>query len=610
MLYPQQNDVRNVLDLSGFWDFQLDPEEVGEDKGWSAGLHNPRAIAVPASWNELYQDTRDYLGTAWYAREFYVPTGWRGQRIYLRVGSANYAAKVWVNGQLIGEHYGGHLPFAFDITEHVRWDAPNLAVIRVEGKLTPTRVPPGNIARGPLGALRSNYPNTNFDFFPYTGLHRPVVLYTTPSEHITDITVTTDIEGDVGVIRVEVVKSGGAGDGQVSLHGEGAYKAPLTFADGIAHAELRIPAARLWSPQAPYLYRLTVTLGHDDRTTDRYTLNVGIRTVKVEGDRLLLNGRPIFLTGFGRHEDFAVHGRGLDLPLIIKDHSLLKWIGANSYRTSHYPYSEEAMMLADREGIMVIDEIPAVGLVFDDDPDNIQARLKQCKQQLSELIARDKNHPAVIMWSVANEPVPSNWMRRFMGGGEDDADDAGRAFLAELFKLARKLDRTRPVTVVGMHGSPVGWLALADVVFINRYYGWYTQGGQIEQGAAILAQELDELHKQLGKPIVIGEFGADTIAGLHSDPPEMWSEEYQAAMLRAYLEVVAARPFVVGTHVWNFADFKTAQSTFRAGGMNLKGVFTRDRRPKLAAHMLREQWKGTQSTQDLDNQPSLGHTGQ
>ena len=109
---------------------------------------------------------------------------------------------------MIGEHYGGHLPFAFDITEHVRWDAPNLAVIRVEGKLTPTRVPPGNIARGPLGALRSNYPNTNFDFFPYTGLHRPVVLYTTPSEHITDITVTTDIEGDVGVVRVEVVKSG------------------------------------------------------------------------------------------------------------------------------------------------------------------------------------------------------------------------------------------------------------------------------------------------------------------------------------------------------------------------------------------------------------------
>ena len=113
MLYPLQNDVRNLLDLSGFWDFCLDPEDVGEAEGWFRGLADPRTIAVPASWNEQFQDTHDYLGTAWYARTFYVPRGWRGQRIFLRVGSANYAARVWVNGAFVGEHEGGHLPFAW-----------------------------------------------------------------------------------------------------------------------------------------------------------------------------------------------------------------------------------------------------------------------------------------------------------------------------------------------------------------------------------------------------------------------------------------------------------------------------------------------------------------
>ena len=300
------------------------------------------------------------------------------------------------------------------------------------------------------------------------------------------------------------------------------------------------------------------------------------------------------LTGFGRHEDFPISGRGLNVPLIVKDYSLLKWIGANSYRTSHYPYAEEQMMLADREGILVIDEIPAVSLQFEDGDENIQTRLAMCKQQMEELIARDKNHASVIMWSVANEPMPPDMMRRFMGGGDDGEDDAktaaGTAFFKELFDLTRALDPSRLVTLVGVMGGPLEWLDLADVVCINRYWGWYTQGGQIDAGAEFLAQELDGLYDQLGKPIIITEFGADTIAGAHSDPPEMWTEEYQVEFLRAYLDVADERPYVAGLHVWNFADFKTGQGTRRAAGLNMKGVFTRDRRPKMAAHLLRERW--------------------
>ena len=519
MLYPQQNDVRNLLDLSGFWDFKLDPEEVGESEGWIHGLEAPRQIAVPASWNELFQDTRDYLDMAWYAREFYVPQGWQGQRIFLRVGSANYAAKVWVNGQFVGAHEGGHLPFAFDVTDCVTWGQPNTTTIQVEGKLTPTRVPAGNIGGG-ASAFMAGYPNTTFDFFPYTGIQRPVILYAVPETRIEDVTVVTEIEGTNGMVKVTVKQTGG-GTGQVTLVGEnGTFEADLTFTDGSASAEITVPGARLWSTDDPYLHALTVTLTEGDAHIDRYTLGVGIRTIDVDGDKILLNGKPIVLTGFGRHEDFPIHGRGLNMPLIVKDYALLKWIGANSYRTSHYPYAEEQMTMADREGILVIDEIPAVSLQFEDGEENIQARLAMCKQQMEELIARDKNHPSVIMWSVANEPMPPDMIRRFMGSGGDNAtDDAklaqGTTFFRELFDLTRALDPSRLVTLVGVMGGPMEWLALADVACINRYWGWYTQGGQIDAGAEFLAQELDGLYDQLGKPIIITEFGADTLSLIH-----------------------------------------------------------------------------------------------
>ncbi|NOZ29747.1 MAG: beta-glucuronidase [Chloroflexi bacterium] len=593
MLYPQQNDVRNVLDLSGLWAFKLDPEGVGEREGWFHGLPAPRVIAVPGSWNEQFQDTRDYLGLAWYLRETYIPREWKGQRIFLRVGSANYAARVWINGEFLGEHQGGHLPFAFEITEQVRWGEPNVIAVAVEGKLMPTRVPPGNVASGPIGEFLGGYPSTHFDFFPYAGLHRPVVLYTVPSAHIEDVTVVTEIEGEDGLVHVAVTRGDGEdGEGRVILRGaEGDLEIPLVFTAGAAQTTLRVPRARLWSPDDPYLHDLTVLLTRGEQVVDRYRLDIGIRTIRVEGDQLLLNGRPIFLKGFGKHEDFPIHGRGLNMPLIVKDYALLKWVGANSYRTSHYPYSEEAMFMADREGILVIDETPGVGLFFEDGGGNVQERLAVCRQQLRELIARDKNHPSVIMWSVANEPMPSDMIRRFLGGDVDREKDAlGAAFLSELLSLARELDPTRPAVFASLMGGPAEWMALSDVVCINLYWGWYAQGGRLDEAAEVLRQTLDGLHGKLGKPIILTEFGADTIAGLHSDPPEMWSEEYQVEMLRRYLDVAAERPFVVGMHIWNFADFKTPQSTRRAGGLNLKGVFTRDRRPKMAAHFLRERW--------------------
>lgn len=587
LLFPQQNQHRNVLDLSGLWQFQLDPKEEGEAAGWFNALPAPRLIPVPCSWNDLFDDARDYLGLAWYLSEVWAPSGWRGQRVFLRVGSANYAAKAWVNGAKVAEHLGGHLPFTADVSDRLVWDRKNVIAVSVENKQLVERVPPGpGPGGGGVAGVLGGFPATTYDFFPYAGLHRPVLLYSAPAAaHIDDVTVVTMIDGKDGVVKVTVYAGEYAGKGKARLND---VEAELTFRAGSAETTLRIPAARLWSPKDPHLYPLTATLTDGGKATDSYTLDVGIRTVEVRGDQLLLNGQPIKLTGFGMHEDFAIHGRALDLPVWVRNFELLKWTGANSFRTSHYPYAEEAMQLADRLGVLVINEIPAVGLNFEDPAEATAGRLTQCKQQIRELIARDKNHPSTIMWVVANEPMGGP----LLGAGPPvpKAVEAGMKFFGEMYAEARKLDATRPVTLVGVQGGPTDWHGLFDVVCINRYYGWYTLGGQLDEAAKELERELDALHKSFGKPIIMAEFGTDTLSGSHNTPPEMWTEEYQIEFLRRYLDAASERPFVAGMHVWNFADFKTGQGTSRAGGMNFKGVFTRDRRPKAAAHFLRSRW--------------------
>ncbi len=577
MLYPQNNALRQCIDLSGFWDFRPDPDRAGSARGWMAGFSGGRPIAVPGSWNSQVDDVRNYLGDCWYQTRFSLPWVWQEKRVHLRFGSVNYLAEVWLNGVRLGEHEGGHLPFAFDVTPLLHAE-DNLLVVRVDAALAPDRVPPGNVPPDPRDAFaNTQHPATSFDFFPFAGIHRPVLLYATAPGAITDLTVVTAIDGARGIVHVRLERlPDQTARARLTLRGYGAEIVEEAVAvDESAETALTVPGAALWSSKSPALYDLTVELLHGAEAFDRYTLPVGIRTVAVEDDHLLLNGQPIYLRGFGRHEDFPVVGRGYLPALVIKDYELMRWVGANSFRTTHYPYSEQMMDLADRLGFLVIDETPAVGLFFR--ADGLERRMAVWKQQTRELIARDKNHPAVILWSLANEPHSSR--------------PEARACFQEVFELARALDPTRPVTFVSHLGSADAAIDLSDVICLNRYRGWYTECGQLDEGVRVLSAELDALHEKYPGPMIITEFGADAVTGTHMQPPEMFSEEYQADMIMGYLDLFRQKPYIAGEHVWNLCDFKTAQAIHRVGAMNLKGIFTQDRRPKLAAHRLRERWK-------------------
>ena len=419
------------------------------------------------------------------------------------------------------------------------------------------------------------------------------MLYTVPQTFIEDVTVVTAISpinatSTEGTVTVTARLSAPAtGQGTVMLKGGGTLlRAKITFSEGVGEAKLSIPNAHLWSDKDPYLYDLTI-----QTESDKYTLKVGIRTIAVQGNQILLNGQPIKMNGFGRHEDFIASGKGLNLPLMVKDYQLMRWTGANSYRTSHYPYSEEEMQLAHREGFLIIDEIPAVSLQFESD-EMAAIRLRLCLQQIDELVVRDKNHPSVVMWCVANEPLPANLRIAVQGDKNEDPSVArGKVFLETLLRRTRELDTTRLATIVTVMGGPESWMEQCDVICMNRYWGWYVLGGELDKALAALENELDAVWDKWHKPIMLTEFGADTMAGMHGHPAVMWTEEYQADYMRGHLAVAAKKEYVAGMQLWNFADFAAVQSIMRVGGLNMKGVFTRTRTPKMAAHVLREFWK-------------------
>ena len=594
-LYPQQNTHRNRLDLSGIWNFQLDPQEQGEVEGWFNGLPQPTSIAVPGSWNDQLENQHNYLGCAWYEMETFIPTSWKNdQEIGLRFGSAVYMAKVWINGQLLGQHEGGHLPFAFTITDKVKWGEKNRITVMVENKQQPDRVPTGNLVDGAIGS--QNYPNSNYDFFPFSGLHRSVWLYSVPkATHINDITLTTTFNGTTGIIHAQIEKTGNAQSGRIVVTDKTGKQSivPLKFKGNEATVEVEVPNVKLWSPDSPYLYDVTVELLNGNKPVDSYILQTGVRTIEVKGDDILLNGNPIHLRGFGKHEDFPIFGRGVAQPVIVKDFNLMKWLGANSFRTSHYPYDESVYAEADKQGILIIDEMPSVGLVFYDQSEAIKRRKELCNQMLEEMIARDKNHPSVIIWCVANEPSPKTLGANVLAGTNDAAEQENRIareFLGDLIHQAKRLDPTRLATFVGVMGGPAQWMEECDVIAINRYYGWYTHTGNFSIAERYFGGELDKLHNELKKPIVVTEFGADAIAGSHATEDEMFSEEFQQKMINAYLDIANSKSYVSGMMIWAFADFKTAQALMRVRAMNLKGVFTQDRKPKMAAWLLKKRW--------------------
>ncbi|WP_010621381.1 beta-glucuronidase [Paucilactobacillus suebicus] len=600
MLYPITTNTRVVLDLDGVWKFQVE-EPVGsitEDNP----LKTDEVMAVPASFNDQTDKPalREHNGYFWYETNFEVADILQDQRLVLRFGSVTHEAWVYLNGKKLTHHKGGFTPFEVEVNDFLV-PGKNRLSVRVSNLLDYTTLPVGNFSETKDENGDPQYSvDENFDFYNYAGIHRPVKLYSTPKDYISDVTIVPDVNLNDGSANVNFdIDTGGSFDDiEIKIIDENNNE--VGTAKGTS-TNVEINNVHLWQPLNAYIYTAKIIGIKNGKIVDTYEEPFGVRKVEVKSGRFLINGEPFYFKGFGKHEDTYVNGKGLNEAYNVLDIKLMKSMGANSFRTSHYPYSDEMMRLCDREGIVVIEETPAVGLMVDFgfdiankmdkiDEDPTWSKLKTGdahRQVIHEMIDRDKNHACVVMWSISNESA------HYAPGAHE--------YFEPLFKLARELDpQKRPCTYVAIMMTLPDTdkcTDLVDVISLNRYYGWYLTNGDLSKVTDTVLQELNQWQsKYPDKPIIYTEYGADTIAGVHSPYNEPFSEEYQVEYYKKYSTAFDEVKNFTGEQVWNFADFQTKFGIQRVQG-NKKGIFTRSREPKMAAKYLSDRW---------NNIPNLG----
>ncbi|MBF0199604.1 MAG: beta galactosidase jelly roll domain-containing protein, partial [Planctomycetes bacterium] len=472
MIRPQQSKTRDLLNLSGFWDYAR-AKGNGKERGFYKSFPSEGKLGVPGSYNEQVMELYHHFDEIWYQTAFYTAPSWAGRKVFMQFESVCQNAEVWINGTHLGEHIGPHLPFEFEITDFLRKDGENTLTVLANGRVEKDSLPPARMDSNDMREGWSpTYPAVAYDFFPFSGIHRPVYIYSVSEEnHIKSLMVNASHNDGIATVnaKVEIDKPM---DGEVLFEIEGLQFRAEFSGDNTTEIDFEIQDPRIWDIGQGELYTLNATLIKKETTLDHAKCRFGIRNISIEGNSFLLNGKPVIFKGFGKHEDFDIIGKGLSHPLVIKDYDLMKWIGANSYRTSHYPYAEEWLDMADELGVMVISENPFVGLnnrLYNDDI------LKKALLVVEEHISRDYNHPSVVMWSLANEPN---------SGGSMDTEDKYQScmnFFKFIIEKTKSIDANRPICYAA-HANPKDnqMAHLFDVLLLNKYYGWYKYTGLLD----------------------------------------------------------------------------------------------------------------------------------
>lgn len=529
--------ARHSLSLDGRWQTIIDPYENGfydyryqespngyfkNTKPKNPGdlveydFDNSPQMYVPGDWNSQDDRLLFYEGTVWYKKSFDYPKR-SGTRLFVHFGGANYEAVVYLNGQKLGRHEGGFTPFNFEVTNLVR-ERDNFLVVKVDNK-----------------RRRDAVPTLNTDWWNYGGLTRSVALVEVPGTFVRDYFVQLK-KGSREEVAGWVKLDGPAAAGQTVTVEIPEAKIKQTFktdADGLAQVGFKAKLD-LWSPESPKLYRVVVSAG-----AEQVEERVGFRSIETRGTDILLNGRPVFLRGISIHEESPLRGgravNDADARMLL---TWAKELGCNFVRLAHYPHNEQMTRVADEMGLMVWSEVPVYWTILWDDP----GTYANAKNQLGEMIARDRNRASVVLWSVANETPVSESRNRFLRG---------------LIDHARALDPTRLLTAANeRHYSdpttqvvddPLG--EHLDVLGCNEYVGWYD--GPPEKADRLTWKVT------LEKPLVISEFGGDALAGHHGDKGQRWTEEYQRDIYEHQIAMLRRIPHLRGMSPWILTDFRS-----------------------------------------------------
>ncbi|WP_420455256.1 glycoside hydrolase family 2 protein [Rubrivirga sp.] len=577
--------VRETTSLHGSWAAVVDPYETGyrniltlepmdparrDMYGNDARVTDPtdrleyhyptsRRLHVPGDWNTQAPDLFLYEGTVWYQREVEDPRTdadrAAGRRVFLHVGGANYETLGWLGGAPLGGHEGGFTPFQFELTDALT-GGPQSLVLKVHNR-----------------RRRDAVPTLATDWWNYGGLTRDVALVEVPATFIRDTFVQLDSEAPdeiAGWVQLDGARAAGA---TVRITVDGRSATATASADGRAAFRLDASGLRRWSPDDPHRHAVEVVAEAGGDRLDRTAERIGFRTVETRGTEILLNGEPIFLRGISMHEERPGGGRAFAPEHAATLFGWAREMNANFVRLAHYPHNAHTVELADSLGILLWAEVPVYWAIDWENP----ATYARAERQLTELVTRDKNRAAVVLWSVANETPQT---------------DARLAFLRGLIGTVRDLDPTRLVTAAlfkETRGDTVvvddPLAADLDVQGVNEYVGWY-------EGKPARADELT-WRLAYDKPLVVSEFGGGALAGLRGDRDEVWTEDHQRFLYERQVAMLSRIDGLAGTSPWILMDFRSPRRPLPGiqDFWNRKGVVSPEGHRKLAFDVMR-QWYG------------------
>jgi beta-glucuronidase len=569
---------RQSVSLNGKWNYIIDPYETGyydyryipydENPKPSGGYFLDRhaqnkselleydfdkcpTLTVPKDWNSQDDKLLYYEGTLWYRRLFDYKKQDVNARIFVYFGAANYESDVYLNGKKLGKHIGGFTPFTYEITSGLK-DGNNSLVVKVDNK-----------------RRRDGVPTLNTDWWNYGGITRDVMIVELPETFISDYFIqlkkgsTNQISGFIkldGTKKSQKVK--------VEIPELKTIREFTSDEKGMVTIDIPLKKIDLWSPANPKLYQVTVSC-----ETDKVSEKIGFRSIVTKGTEILLNGKTMFLRGICIHEENPIRG---GRAYSMEDaRMLLHWakgLNCNYVRLAHYPHSEYMSRLADEMGILVWEENPVYWTILWDNP----ATFQNAKNQLTDLINRDKNRASVIIWSMANETPVS---------------EARTNFLKNLATLARSLDSTRLISAaMEVHRDPNDSLIrivedpfapYVDIVNFNQYIGWYDG----------LPEKCDKINWiiKYNKPVMISEFGGDALQGLHGDKTTRWTEEFQEDLYIRTLSMLSKIPQFRGVSPWILCDFRSPRRVLpnTQDGWNRKGVIGENGTKKKAFFILK-----------------------
>lgn len=562
-------DGRQGDSLNGKWNFSPDIYESIVRSRWFDEVKTNRdglplpydydfdqwdEVEVPGTWNGAKAEYSIYEGTGIYFKTFSYEKD-RENRIFLRIGAANYETRIWLNKTYLGRHLGGFTPFMVDVTDYIQ--DYNRILIYVN-----------NTRKG------EQIPSLHYDWFNYGGIHRDIDLYKIPSSFIKNYhlyLVNDGTNSKIGYsITVEYKQRDVEYEKKQNVHIvinelNINYSGTIEWTDneiGIASGIIPIDPIllKLWSPDSPYLYQTKI---HFD--TDFIEDIIGFRTIETKGTEIILNGKSIFLKGMCVHEESLERGRAVSKEDIINTLEQAKELGCNFLRLTHYPHNEEMAKQADRLGILLWEEIPVYWALEFENPNTYQ----DASNQLKELILRDRNRSSVIIWSVGNENPDS-----------DERYD----FMSNLVAIVKQMDQTRLVgasCLIDVEECRIKDRLSneLDIIGINEYYGWYLRN----------FATLEEILKNslMGKPLIITETGADAVCGMHSESNEFYSEDYQAEVYKKQYETLLQFSYIRGITPWILYDYASMRRMSKIQqGFNLKGIISKDRSYKKKAYYI------------------------